>query len=78
MATGPMSAAMVPISLFSDSYKASHYLQYPECQQMVAVRSGTLLFHATCNSARKQTLQRMHADILHHARQQTRTACVGL
>ena len=30
---------MVPISLFSDSYKASHYLQYPECQQMVAVRT---------------------------------------
>jgi hypothetical protein len=38
MATGPMSAGMVPISLFSDSYKASHYLQYPDCQQMVAVR----------------------------------------
>jgi len=30
---------MVPISLFSDSYKASHYLQYPDCQQMVAVRT---------------------------------------
>lgn len=31
----------VPISLISDSYKASHYLQYPDCQKMVAVSSET-------------------------------------
>ncbi len=47
MATGPMSAAMVPISLFSDSYKASHYLQYPDCQQMVAVRTCTPRTHVS-------------------------------
>jgi hypothetical protein len=29
--------ASVPISLMSDSYKASHYLQYPETIKMVAV-----------------------------------------
>ena len=32
-----MHASLVPISLLSDSYKASHYLQYPDCKQMVAV-----------------------------------------
>jgi fermentation-respiration switch protein FrsA (DUF1100 family) len=31
--------ASVPISLMSDSYKASHYLQYPGTTKMVAVRS---------------------------------------
>lgn len=30
--------ASVPISLMSDSYKASHYLQYPDTTKMVAVR----------------------------------------
>ncbi len=34
----------VPISLISDSYKASHYLQYPDCQKMVAVSSETSWF----------------------------------
>jgi len=38
---------MVPISLFSDSYKASHYLQYPDCQQMVAVRTCTPRTHVS-------------------------------
>lgn len=33
--------ASVPISLMSDSYKASHYLQYPDTTKMVAVSSRT-------------------------------------
>lgn len=31
-----MHANMVPISLLSDSYKASHFMQYPDCKKMVA------------------------------------------
>jgi hypothetical protein len=27
----------LPISVLTDSYKASHFLQYPEAQKMVAV-----------------------------------------
>lgn len=29
---------VVPISVMTDSYKASHFLQYPEAKRMVAVR----------------------------------------
>jgi hypothetical protein len=29
--------AGLPISVLTDSYKASHFLQYPEAQKMVAV-----------------------------------------
>lgn len=28
----------VPVSVLTDSYKASHYLQYPDTSKMVAVR----------------------------------------
>lgn len=39
---------VVPISLMTDSYKASHFLQYPEARRMVAVRSpsSNLASHA--------------------------------
>ena len=30
--------ANVPISVLTDSYKATHYLQYPGATKMVAVR----------------------------------------
>ena len=33
----PMSMFNVPISVLTDSYKATHYLQYPGATQMVAV-----------------------------------------
>ena len=28
---------IVPVSVLTDSYKASHYLQYPDAKRMVAV-----------------------------------------
>ena len=36
----PMSMLNVPISVLTDSYKATHYLQYPGAAKMVAVRNG--------------------------------------
>lgn len=42
---GTMATFSVPISLISDSYKASHWLQYPDCTKMVAVRPFSM--HAT-------------------------------
>jgi hypothetical protein len=34
----------VPISVLTDSYKASHYAQYPATKKMVAVRPPLLLW----------------------------------
>lgn len=34
---GRESAWQIPISVLTDSYKATHYLQYPGAQKMVAV-----------------------------------------
>ena len=42
--------ATVPISLMSDSYKASHYLQYPGTTKMVAV-GGTHALDIMCHSS---------------------------
>lgn len=36
---GQTAQQAVPISLLTDSYKAAHYLQYPDCKKMVAVSS---------------------------------------
>lgn len=33
----PLLTDWLPISVLTDSYKTTHYLQYPECQKMVAV-----------------------------------------
>lgn len=32
-------ASALPISVLTDSYKATHYLQYPDAKKMVAVRA---------------------------------------
>jgi hypothetical protein len=32
-------ASLLPISVLTDSYKATHYLQYPSARTMVAVSS---------------------------------------
>ena len=33
---GALFSNLVPISVMSDSYKASHYLMYPDSKKMVA------------------------------------------
>lgn len=33
----------IPISVLTDSYKASHFVQYPDASKMVAVRVSSLL-----------------------------------
>jgi hypothetical protein len=38
MATPAALMGAVPISVLTDSYKASHFLQYPDAHKMVAVR----------------------------------------
>lgn len=30
--------SLLPMGILTDSYKASHFLQYPPCQRMIAVR----------------------------------------
>ena len=37
----PMNVLNVPISVMTDSYKATHYQQYPDATKMVAVSGGT-------------------------------------
>ena len=32
--------SLLPMGILTDSYKASHYLQYPPCKKMTAVCSG--------------------------------------
>lgn len=41
---GPAAAAAVPISVLTDSYKATHFLQYPGAKKMVAVSVGVAAF----------------------------------
>lgn len=31
-----MSAFTIPIAVLTDSYKATHFMQYPACKRMVA------------------------------------------
>lgn len=33
----PLLTDWLPISILTDSYKTTHYLQYPQCTKMVAV-----------------------------------------
>ena len=35
----PQPPSLLPISVLADSYKATHYLQYPSARTMVAVSS---------------------------------------
>ena len=36
----PLLSSWLPISILTDSYKTTHYLQYPPCSKMVAVRAA--------------------------------------
>ena len=38
----PLLTSWLPISILTDSYKPTHYLQYPPCTKMVAVRRPLL------------------------------------
>ncbi len=36
----PLLTDWLPISVLTDSYKTTHYLQYPDCKKMVAVSAA--------------------------------------
>jgi hypothetical protein len=42
---------MVPISVLTDSYKASHFLMYPEAELMVAYGQTNDRVHAAATNA---------------------------
>lgn len=39
----------IPISVLTDSYKASHFVQYPDATKMVAVRFSYMSSGPTCS-----------------------------
>ena len=59
--------ASVPISLMSDSYKASHYLQYPETSKMVAVGGTSTSIRAIMSAWRVHALTLYQASDLPRA-----------